>query len=359
MKTIIFVGMFLLCGTLAEAATFAKSWGNFFCKITMNGPITLGDDYRFKEVLSKVPTSWEDPVTVCLNSPGGNWEVGLELARLFLEGGVGTVVLTGSQCYSTCAILFMFGSRLNVDSGRSVSRRLAVGGALGFHAPFITESNDQRQKEEVFKEGVAAIRKFMEVLYVRSRDVYIAREDLEKFFPPELVIKMLLMEPNQLLTLKTINDVGRWDIQLLAGPYPAVKGDEETRRLAFLQGCLNASNWWISKRDSTALKDDINYEWQKTRKPNKTKSFTNGFRAAFDENSEPPRYCIVTEYYRTNGNSLFLFQSDDRYEEANWFSKDELFDNPRTANEDWVAADPATVICDEECQTVRPFRKVR
>jgi hypothetical protein len=75
------------------------------CDISVEGPIVKGDGEKFRDLLGSIGHA-----TVCLNSPGGAYYGGLNIATLILERELRTKVEDGSLCYSACAIMFMAGN---------------------------------------------------------------------------------------------------------------------------------------------------------------------------------------------------------------------------------------------------------
>ena len=107
------------------------------------GKIVSGDFDRFYALardlnLTAKPNSGEPVNTavsaLCLDSPGGKWIEGRQIALFVHKYGIATRVLAGTECYSSCALVFMAGRSLGgeVDGPRRI---LHVQGRLGSHAP--------------------------------------------------------------------------------------------------------------------------------------------------------------------------------------------------------------------------------
>jgi hypothetical protein len=99
--------------------------------IYVTGEIGLGDDAAFRRIAERFPDA-----VVFLESPGGTVIPALEIGRLVRERGYRTVVLDGSTCASSCALIWLAGS----------TRYLASGGQVGFHASS-TQGEDGRLVE--------------------------------------------------------------------------------------------------------------------------------------------------------------------------------------------------------------------
>jgi membrane-bound ClpP family serine protease len=87
--------------------------------IYVTGEIGLGDDSVFRGIADKYPDA-----VVFLESPGGTVIPALEIGRLVRERGYRTVILSDGTCASSCALIWLAGTR----------RYLAPGGQVGFHA---------------------------------------------------------------------------------------------------------------------------------------------------------------------------------------------------------------------------------
>src|SRR5690554_6037482 len=93
----------------AEVRTSERS----ACVIELVGEIVPGD---YEKVSALAKKSFPEDIlestaanTICLDSAGGNLYEAVQLAKLFYEEGIGTVVDAGQECYSACAVMFMMG----------------------------------------------------------------------------------------------------------------------------------------------------------------------------------------------------------------------------------------------------------
>ncbi len=100
--------------------------------MTLSGPIKLGDNARFEEILSSPAGA---AVRVFrLNSGGGSIGVALDIARSIRRRG-GITVADGRQpCESACTIIFAGGSSRHYVNTAGLDDRLnGKRGGLGFH----------------------------------------------------------------------------------------------------------------------------------------------------------------------------------------------------------------------------------
>jgi hypothetical protein len=129
--------------TQSSAATIGPSRASG-CAIELVGEILVGDLERLAavadaagltgEILSGEPKNSAD-AALCLNSPGGSYLEGRDMAHFVHKHGIATRILGKSECYSSCAFLFMAGHSLGAEAD-GPRRILTIGGKLGFHAPY-------------------------------------------------------------------------------------------------------------------------------------------------------------------------------------------------------------------------------
>lgn len=92
--------------------------------IFLNGPISSGDEERFRELSVKYKNA-----IVVLNSSGGMLKPALEIGRQIRLRGYRTLVMEDDQCASACALIWVAGTQ----------RILSGDGKVGFHASYIDE----------------------------------------------------------------------------------------------------------------------------------------------------------------------------------------------------------------------------
>ncbi|MBN9512517.1 MAG: hypothetical protein J0H97_03895 [Alphaproteobacteria bacterium] len=110
---------------------------SFVHRLKLTGPLESGDSDKLRDTLKTLEQLGDDHdgelATIELDSRGGALEEGLRMGRLFRRFGVTTIVRRNARCLSACALAFLGGA--TVAAARIVpSRRLEIGGQLGFHA---------------------------------------------------------------------------------------------------------------------------------------------------------------------------------------------------------------------------------
>ncbi|APO56168.1 hypothetical protein ACVIW2_007208 [Bradyrhizobium huanghuaihaiense] len=145
---------------------------------------------------------------------GGELSAALKIAAAVREDGIATVVKKGSSCVSACAFIFLAGESRVPYSDVTNHRILQPGGFVFFHSP-----HPQRRRPGTFAEGRKAVREMLRVLGPR--------------LPPHLAVEILLKEPHEFLSIDTVADAIKWNVDLekIRVPWP--------RRSGFLQACRN------------------------------------------------------------------------------------------------------------------------
>lgn len=120
-------------------------------RFRLEGVIDIEDGPKVAQALKKASVSPEgdrwQKIVFALNSEGGSFHAGLDLANSFRRLGISTVVRSGDQCLSACAIAFLGGSERLKDPtplsdsdplpNQPPSRSLEKGAKLGYHAPYL------------------------------------------------------------------------------------------------------------------------------------------------------------------------------------------------------------------------------
>lgn len=145
-----------LAATPAMAATVTYESAQFsatkpIAHFHYDGEVLPGDLEQLAAVIGEVidcdpatlPASGGNCAVVTLNSPGGNYVEGLNMARFFRENAIATWIVSGSNCYSACAFAFMGGTGHAATNGIGdyIDRTLEPGGTLGFHAPYVASDS--------------------------------------------------------------------------------------------------------------------------------------------------------------------------------------------------------------------------
>lgn len=218
------------------------------CDIQIEGEIQNGDAQRFREYAElligqaeaehqqrpeAVQADW--PFTVCLDSVGGSYVEGIQLA-LAVQGYFETRLLDGAECYSACAFVFMSGSadsawRLfarpspeEAPYGYSTRpmRTMSPSSRLGFHAPYVNfEGRDTVSvgEAEAAISGVLALTGFL-------------LTETQENFPLELAQQALRRGPDELYFVEEVGQLNAWSIGLASNYRPPLTF--ETFRTAWI-----------------------------------------------------------------------------------------------------------------------------
>lgn len=234
------IGLFLffsvhMCADV-HAADIRKS-DSEICAFSLEGPIAAGDTDRLSQLISNSQLNDLDARTlaVCLKSNGGSYFEGLKLAELIYRTGLNTVVTSGSQCFSACAIIFMAGvvaEKPGTASARAILpyRRLSASGIVGFHAPFLSLPDEKYTKEQM--EGAAQSMRtaILGLVKLSSKQTRLSGGD---FIKKSLLEAVLTKGPQELLFVKTIGDAARWGIEIydFAAQFPKPTPVDEIKNL--------------------------------------------------------------------------------------------------------------------------------
>ena len=175
----------------------------------MSGPIVPGDAEKLAAVVSTLPLEGRfRSVLLSLDSPGGDFAPAVELTRMIAREGYGTHIPAGAQCLSGCALAFMAGRQYGEDlffPWRSIS----TNAVLGFHAPFVFSAKADGIAPEIART----------LLPDAERAAALAAADmvqlsLDEILPVSLVRELLTYEAQSFLYIETIDQLGRWKIDI-------------------------------------------------------------------------------------------------------------------------------------------------
>ncbi|MGO7446507.1 hypothetical protein ACC668_17670 [Rhizobium ruizarguesonis] len=166
-------------------------------RFRLRGDIEQGDVQRLDAALrSSGITHLQDPwrkIVVSLDSPGGSYLEGLDLALAFRRRGLATVVRSRNQCLSACAIAFLGGTALPKDPNsigdddplpdQLPDRSLEPGGVLGFHAPYLAVPNDDYDANVVADAYRSAVLGISRLVAIADR-LYVVPAELPKLLAP-------------------------------------------------------------------------------------------------------------------------------------------------------------------------------
>jgi hypothetical protein len=189
--------------------------GEILCNLLLEGPIEKGDLARLTAVIgAQREQQFSTPPRLCLHSPGGSYGEGLDIARYLMAESIGTAVPAGAECYSACAIIFMGGT---YPWKGELNRFLHTRAILGFHAPYIPDSNnknrimvDEGEVGAAFSDGIKAMKFFM--------DLGVGNE--VKRITPELMQEMIARGPSEFFFVDTVGKAIRFRIHLYGVDQP-------------------------------------------------------------------------------------------------------------------------------------------
>lgn len=200
------------------------------CQIKLDGNIERGDLTKLKTKLPDGLWPARAGPTMCLNSPGGDFIEGLQLAQ-FVSGGIATDIQAGSSCESACGWIFMAGTASNTD-GSEWSRTMDARATLSFHGPFIDPSSLAGINEQIGSGPKAIIQAYNQaVSQLASGLLNLAQQrasiTAEVLVPPTLLAEALTKVGDQKLLVNTTGSAIRWSIDVhgYAGIVPHSKKD--------------------------------------------------------------------------------------------------------------------------------------
>lgn len=229
------------------AASIVKSIKSS-CSIELSGPIESGDHDRFHALAMALgllePSNSGEPSNstddaLCLNSPGGSYLEGRLISQELRDHGIPTRVEAGSECYSSCAFIFMSGRLLGAESD-GTSRHLHIKGKLGFHAPYIVPDETKSYTGSDLSKQVTLTSQIIAdfINFGSDTSAYSGRP----FFPISLVAKLLSAGPNQLALVESVEDAARWQIDIYGMKDVARLGENQMR-----QACANFLSWELDR----------------------------------------------------------------------------------------------------------------
>ncbi|MEP1201327.1 YARHG domain-containing protein [Tateyamaria sp.] len=201
----------------ATAILTDVSSGSSACTILLEGAIIKGDLERFHERFGrpKEDGSLEgeelDQQVLCLQSPGGAYNVGLDIAKYMstLSISIQTRITSESYCASACTFIFLAGR--TVEEGEtlqtSFDRAIEPGGLLGFHAASLNLPDDQTygssSVSEAYGLAVQGAQRAYELAQTQDTGLF---GNVEMFAPPYIVSRFLGTPPEDLYQIDTVGD---------------------------------------------------------------------------------------------------------------------------------------------------------
>ncbi|TIN31725.1 MAG: hypothetical protein E5Y31_01000 [Mesorhizobium sp.] len=163
----------------------------------LDGEIADTDAASVKAALAKAAISndgevWQR-IVVELNSSGGSYQSGLDLALLFRRLGLATVVKSGDHCFSACALAFLGGTQQATDPtpapedgpipDQLPDRSIERDALLGFHAPYLALSGSSYTADNVSEAYTAAVLGISRFIAIADH-LYVSTAELPKLLKP-------------------------------------------------------------------------------------------------------------------------------------------------------------------------------
>jgi len=210
------------------------------CSHQLTGPIVASDvsdiPARLNQPASQAERTYNAPIVLCLNSEGGSFQAGIELAKVFREQQIITMIEPGARCVSACAIAFMGGGFSEMSEYGQAYRVLHPGGQLGFHAPAITLPEvplPGSVVSDVYQTAQKDLGEAIRKLSIKPSWDF----SRQPILPNSLLVQMMLTPSETMFYVTTVNEAALWEIEL-----PLRVTVQDLRR--YVQGaCHNSFAW--------------------------------------------------------------------------------------------------------------------
>lgn len=212
------------------------------CMFSFSGEIRTGDAAQFATAVSQqradldrlMAPIGDRQTRICLDSVGGNFGEAVQIARL-IRGVFGTAVPSGATCESSCAVIFMAGSRNPEADPRGIvtDRVLHPNGRLGFHRLRL-DVPDGVYTETIVRSAFETALNGLAGLVALSGEID---------FPESLIAVMLGTPSDEMRYIETVGEAARWRIAVAPTPRP-----NRLAPLAVLQACHNHFDYLADMR---------------------------------------------------------------------------------------------------------------
>lgn len=177
-----------------------------YCNFLLQGELTIGDLQRLTQ------SGIGNGDQLCLDSPGGSFPVGLDIADYLLGRNVETVLDEGAWCMSSCAIVFMAGSEW--EEIYLPKRRMHWTAKLGFHAPYLLPPNQSYTQTELSVAYALGLRSVARMMTLGSD----GDGETEGFIPNRVIQELLKKGPDEAYLIDNAMKAGELAIDLVGVP---------------------------------------------------------------------------------------------------------------------------------------------
>lgn len=239
LASVIALALFYVCvAHIAKAAEISVP-NSPYCKVKLDGVISPGDTDTLiafvKEKKIVDPERYDPGYALCLNSPGGSLNEALKLAKYFQEEVVTTVIDQNDACLSACSIAFMFGTEAAGDYIGS-KRAMHYTARLGFHRPSLSIPNRADYTDEQIDKALKVVLDSVVNLLVEANKVFFGHS--QPIMTSDLIEKMFDHEGDDFYEITTVDQVGRWNIDVLGWRPP-----ERMQLHHAHNACMNLLSW--------------------------------------------------------------------------------------------------------------------
>ena len=174
--------------------------------VRFTGLIEVPDADKLRAEFSKIrakasPDGTRSPVTIEFSSQGGDLLEGIRIGYLLREFEVAAMVRKDDTCLSACALAFLGGTQSRQPPSPIPSRRIAIGGKVGFHNFSINVTEIQ---SETKGEAAAGIRKSFNL--ARAGVAQLMRFAADMGIAPAFISQLVSQPPEQWQLVVTVDD---------------------------------------------------------------------------------------------------------------------------------------------------------
>jgi hypothetical protein len=200
------------------------------CSVTIGGLIEKGDLEKIRAEFEahRISGGLFATDTVCLNSPGGDFKVGLDIAKFILDSDLPTQIPAGASCESACAWIFMSGT-WRIKGRNGVVRTMSPNASLKFHAPYVDLTSeigrnfDWHDLQRAYNEAVAELGG--RLLALTEYSASYPDGDYKPVLPVSLIAESLAKMGEEKLVIATVGQAVKWNIAI-EGEGDIVPGDQ-------------------------------------------------------------------------------------------------------------------------------------